>query len=226
MALHPAEILKFLSSIQPFKELSTEDLRKVSSLAKEYQFTKGQTIYSEGERADSVWILFDGRIQILKYTSEAKPFAVESLAAGELFGTLCRLGGDGRNYPCTAVAANPVTALRILDRTFLEYYVKNPGMVRGVCSLCSERLKDVQDLRCMDQESVPVRIGSILLRLYLVHGATIPFTKKEVSELSGTTLETTFRTLSQFQKRGMVASLRGKILIKNPDRLKNFAENE
>ena len=97
-------------------------------------------------------------------------------------------------------------------------------MVRGVCSLCSERLNDVQDLRCMGQESVPVRVASILTRLERVHGATIPFTKKEVSELCGTTLETTFRTLAEFQKKGYLVSLRGKIQIKKSQELKIIVE--
>src|SRR5205085_2224119 len=107
----------------------------------------------------------------------------------------------------------------------LEYYMKSPGLVRGVCTLCSQRLKDVQDLRCMGQETVAVRVGSILLRLYEVHGATLPFTKKELSELSGTTIETTFRTLHQFEKKGLVTSQRGKIQIKKPEHLKTLLQN-
>ena len=98
------------------------------------------------------------------------------------------------------------------------------GFIRGVCSLCSDRLKDVQDLRCMGQEAVPVRIASILTRLSLVHGSTIPFTKKELSELVGATLEMTFRVLSEFQKRGLVESSRGKIHLKKLGELKSLAE--
>ena len=143
---------------------------------------------------------------------------------GELFGTLCRLGGNGRVYPCEAIAAEPTIVFRILDKTFLEYYMKSPGFIRGLCSLCSDRLKDVQDLRCMGQEEVPVRIANILLRLYQVHGDEIPFTKKEISELVGTTLETTFRTLSEFQEKGLVDSGRGKILIRKPGDLRSLIE--
>lgn len=224
MALSAGEILKFYGGIEPFKSLSPQDLRQIVSQTRERSFSRGETVYNEGDPADSVWVLFGGRIRVLKYTSEGRPFAIESLSRGELFGTLCRMGGGGRTYPCTAVASAPSVVFQLLDRTFLEYYMKSPGMVRGICSLCSERLKDVQGLRCMGQESVPVRVAAILLRLYQVHGATIPFTKKEIAELSGTTLETTFRTLAQFQKKTYLASLRGKICIKKPDLLKNIVE--
>ncbi|HVE13433.1 MAG TPA: Crp/Fnr family transcriptional regulator, partial [Elusimicrobiota bacterium] len=126
--------------------------------------------------------------------------------------------------PCTAVAAEPTTVLRVSDRTFLEFYMNSPGFIRGVCSLCSERLKDVQDLRCVGQEMVPVRLASTLVRLHQVHGPTVPFTKREISELIGATLVTTFRVLADFQKKGLVASSRGKIHIKKPDELRSLAE--
>ena len=224
MSLPGTEVAKFLGSIQPFKSLNASDLKAIVPKTTVKSFSKGETIFSEGEKANSVWVLYEGRVQILKYTSGGKPFAIEALGPGELFGTLCRLGGNGRNYPCTAVAADLTTTLRILDRTFLEYYMKSPGMARGVCALCSDRLKDVQDLRCVAQESVMVRVVSILMRLHRVHGDLIPFTKKEISELAGTTLETTFRTLSDFQKRGYLTSLRGKIHIRKPTALNSIVD--
>ena len=77
----------------------------------------------------------------------------------------------------------------------------------------------------MGQETVPVRIATILLRLQQVHGATIPFTKKEISELVGATIETTFRVISEFEGKGLVSSARGKIHVKKPEELKSLSDN-
>ncbi len=224
MSAASSDILKFLTHIQPFKSLSPADIKAVASHAREKSFAKEDTIYNEGDPADSVWVIYDGRVQVFKYTSDGKPFAIESLGHGELFGTLCRMGGNNRTYPCTAVAANDTTVLQILDKVFLEYYMKSPGMIRGMCSLCSDRLKDVQELRCMGQETVHVRLANILTRLHQIHGDVIPFTKKEISELIGVALETTFRALSDFQKKGYLVSLRGKIEIKKPDDIRSLIE--
>lgn len=218
------EIQKFLSSIQPFKALSTGGLKDIASKTREKVFSKEETIFNEGDPADSVWVIYRGRVQVFKYISDGRRFAIESLGPGELFGTLCRMGGSGRNYPCTTVAAEETVALQILDKVFLEHYMKSPGMLRGICSLCSDRLKDVQDLRCMGQESVHVKLANILTRLHQVHGDTIPFTKKEISELIGVALETTFRAVADFQKKGLLASSRGKILIKKPDDIRDLMD--
>lgn len=225
MSLAQSEIKKFLGSIQPFKALPASDLNAVVSKVREKSFSKDDSIFSEGDPADSVWVIYKGRVQVFKYISDGRSFAVESLGPGELFGTLCRMGGNGRSYPCTAVAAAETTALQILDKVFIEYYMKNPGMMQGVCSLCSDRLKDVQDLRCMGQESAHVKLANILCRLHQVHGDTLPFTKKEISELIGVALETTFRELSKLQKKGYLQSQRGKILIKKPDAIRALIEN-
>ena len=213
------EIEKFLSSIDPFKTLIPQELSSLVSVSKLKTFKKGDTIYNEGEPAEGVWVLYKGRLQVFKFTSDGKSFALESLAPGEVFGTLCRLGSNNRAYPCTAVCAEESRVILIPERIFLDCYSRNGGFVRGLCSLCSERLKDVQGLRCLGQEAVPKRIASVLTRLFQVHGHTIPFTKKELSELVGATLETTFRALKQLEDKKILSSARGKILIHKPELL-------
>ncbi len=187
-------------------------------------FERGEDLYREGELADSIWVLISGRVQVFKQTTEAKPFAIETLGPGELVGTLCRLGENNRTYPCTATAAEPTTVVRMPDLQFLAYY-SVPGFARGLCALCSTRLRDVQSLRALGQEKLPVRIASTLLRLYGVHGEHIPFTKRELSELIAASLEATFRALAEFEAAGIVASTRGKILVRDPERLKGLVGN-
>ena len=78
----------------------------VASIAQEIKHAKGETVFTEGDDATSVWVLYQGRLEIFKYTSEGKPRVIEIIQPKELFGTLCRLGGEGRSYPCTAIASN------------------------------------------------------------------------------------------------------------------------
>ncbi len=214
-----SSIHTFLSQADPFRSLPADELARLEKGARQRSYKKGETLYAEGDAADSVWVLQDGRIQIFKFTSTGHSFAIESLGPKELFGTLCRMGGNSRSYPCTAVAATPTTVIQIADQAFLQAYNHSPAMMKGVCSLCSERLNNVRDLSCQGQEPVEKRIAMTLLRLYKQHGAKIPMTKREVGELSGTTVETAIRTLSSFTKKGWVSSIRGAITLKNLDAL-------
>ena len=188
------------------------------------QYAKGETIYAEGDPADSVWVVSKGRVQIFKYSSRGHPLAIESIAPGELFGTLCRLGANGRNYPCTAIAAIDSEVLQISDKEFLDVYNRFPAVVMGVCSLCSQRLQAVQGLSCAGQEPADWRLASLLLKLEKKHGSTLPYTKRELAEQVGTTVETAIRVMSRFQKQGWISSSRGKLELKKAKAIQEFVE--
>jgi CRP-like cAMP-binding protein len=205
---------QFLSQTYPFKVLPAAELDRLSMRARIKTYGKGETIYSEGDPADSVWVLYKGRIQIFKYTTQGRPLAIESIAPGELFGTLCRLGGDGRQYPCTAIASVDSEIIQMSDKEFLASYNRFPALVLGICSLCSQRLQAVQGLSCSSQEPVEKRLAMLLVKLQGKHGMVLPFTKRELAEQVGTTVETTIRVMSRFQKKGWISSSRGKLQLK------------
>jgi CRP/FNR family transcriptional regulator, nitrogen oxide reductase regulator len=215
-----ANLKGFLSQTDPFRNLPTAELDRLVSVAKVTAHPKGETIISEGTDATSIWILLDGRLEIFKYTSDGKPRAIEVIHPKELFGTLCRLGGQGRTYPCTAVASIESTSIEIPDAVFLEMFGRYPSVVTGVCGLCSQRLNAMQDLTCSSQEPVEKRIVRTLFQLSAKHGATLPYTKRQIGELSGTTVETTIRTLSVFQKKKWIASSRGELRLVEQEKLK------
>lgn len=221
---NPTTLRHFLGQTTPFKELPAAELDRLSQRYPAASWQKGETLYTEGDPADSVWVLMKGRVQIFKYTSQGRPLAIESIQPGELFGTLCRVGGNGRNYPCTAICAVDSVGIRLADSDFLNLYNRHPAMVLGVCSLCSQRLSAVQGLSCSTQEPVEKRLAMLLLRLRERHGAVLPFTKRELAEQAGTTVETTIRVMSRFQKKGWIASSRGQLQLKQPDALQTVID--
>src|SRR5262249_10675512 len=218
-------IKEFLSSIDPFRGLPAAEMDRLASIAQEIPHKKGETVFTEGDEATSVWVLYKGRLEIYKYTSDGKPRAIEIIQPKELFGTLCRLGGDGRAYPCTAVASVDSVSFRIADSVFLDLFRRNPSVVSGVCALCSNRLNMMQELTCTSQEPVEKRIVRTLFQLSKTHGDVLPYTKRQIGELAATTVETTIRTLSHFQKQKWVTSSRGQILLKDKEKLQSILEN-
>lgn len=211
--------------MDPFRGLPTAELDRLASVAQELNHAKGETIFTEGDEATSVWVLYEGRLEIFKYTSDGKPRAIEIIQPKELFGTLCRLGGEGRAYPCTAVASVDSVSFRIADSIFLDMFRRNPSMVSGVCTLCSNRLNMMQELSCSSQDPVEKRILRTLFQLAKQHGNTLPYTKRQIGELSATTVETTIRTLSNFQKKKWISSSRGEIVLKDTAKLETILRN-
>ncbi|MBI4248522.1 MAG: Crp/Fnr family transcriptional regulator [Elusimicrobia bacterium] len=224
MPPRPSDIFRFLSSFEPFKALPKKDLEHLALSTAHGTYKKKETVFSEGGAADRVWVVYRGRMHIFKYTSGGKSLAIENLVAGDIFGTLCRLSGNGRVYRCTAVAAQPAEALSIPDRLF-NRHLSVPKMALSVCALCAQRLKEIHDLRCIQTEPVDTRMAHILLQLSKKTGSDdLALTKKEIGDLCGVSTETVFRTLSKFQKKGWLESGWGKIQIKKKEALERLAQ--
>lgn len=218
------DVQSFLSRIEPFKGLPVHELENLGRQAQILTHSKGEYIFSEGDEAEYVWILKKGRLDIYKYTSDGKPRVIETINPGELFGTLCRMGGTGRTYPCTAMSAQTSIDIRIPEKLFMRLFSEYPSMVTGVCTLCSSRLNQLQDLSCASQESVDKRIARAIINLKKKNGVTVSITKREIAEIAATTVETTIRTMSIFEKNKWIMTTRGKLTIQNEKELENLME--
>lgn len=224
---HP--IASFLATVEPFKRLPPDELERLSMRSQGVKHEKGEYVFSEGDEASSVWILKSGRLEIFKFSSDGKPHAIESISPKEIYGTLCRIGGKTGSYPCTAMASTTSFSIRIPDGDFLDLFNRYPAMVTGVCLLCSQKLNVMQELTNTSQEPVQKRIIRTLLNLSKTNGNILPYTKRQIAEFAATTVETTIRFLSGFQKKKWISSSRGQIVIKDKNTLAallNAGKNE
>ncbi|MFT3895106.1 MAG: helix-turn-helix domain-containing protein [Anaerolineales bacterium] len=88
-----------------------------------------------------------------------------------------------------------------------------------------------QRYRELATEKVEHRIAHTLLRLVSQMGVKSPqggieltFTRQELAEMSGTTLYTVSRVLSEWEKLGVVDAGRERVLIRKPHELVKISE--
>jgi CRP/FNR family transcriptional regulator len=216
---------EFLLTVDPFSRLSRADLDRISSVAQEVSCRKGETIFSEGSEADSVWVLRRGRVEIMKYSSEDRPQALEIIDPKGVMGTFCRIADRQAPYPCTAIAATDCDLIRVKDQTFWELLDTSTGFLMGVCSLCSQRLMAMQEATRHSHEHVQKRIARTLLDLSKKHGNVLLFTKREIAELAATSVETAIRMLSAFERKHWISSSRGRIVLKDHSKLQSLLDS-
>jgi len=203
------------------------ELEWLSQTAHVVRHVKGDVLYNEGDECAYAWLLQEGQIQMFKYNSDVRPFAIEAIQPNQLFGTLDRLGiTTAWIYPCTAVACTDSVSIKIPDRIFQTLYSRHPAMVASVCRLCSERLFSMQQRALLYLEPVERRLVKVLVHLCQANGVELPYTRREISELAGTTVETVIRILSKFKKRRWISSTRGKLRLTDLPRLQNYLGND
>jgi CRP-like cAMP-binding protein len=207
----------FLKDLEPFKQLSAVELTNLTQVAREKHYDKGETIFHEGQPSEYVWLVKTGRVHTVRVHSNGKVSTSCVMAPGEMFCCLPTL--DQKSYPADAVAAAKTAVIRIPANVFRDSMTRSQEFNKETLCLFCDRLRQVEFKGCMVYEPAEERFAQALLALAKKFGPTIPLTRQELAELTGTAPETAIRVLSRFGKEGFVRSTRGKITILRTDKL-------
>lgn len=207
----------FLTTLDVFKNLPISLLPEIEKKMSERKFAKGESIFLEGDPAENVWFVKEGHAKALVHTATGRDLALCMMGPNSLFGTCCCFGGG--LYPCHTVAETDLVAVSFPMADFMDLMARYPDMSRAVVVQLSKRLRQSKDMHTFDQESVEKRILHVLVNLVSEFGNTIPLTRREIAEMTGTTVETCIRTFSALEKEGLVSGARGKITVRNPQEL-------
>jgi CRP/FNR family transcriptional regulator, nitrogen oxide reductase regulator len=152
-----------------------------------------------------------------RFLSDGKASTACVLTEGETFCCLSTL--DQKPYPADAVAATDCVVLQIPTRILHEAMSRSASFMQDALCLFCDRLRQVEEKGCMVFEPAERRFAQILLTLSKKFGSTIPLTRQELAEMAGTAHETAIRTISRFNKLGIIRSARGKTTILKSEKL-------
>ena len=206
-----------------FSGLDEKKLAELASMAIEHSFMPGEFIFWEGDAPDWFYIVREGKIKVLKHSSLGKEFIIAFFSPGDMFGEVAVF--ENKSYPASAQAAVETKVLAINGQNFLSFLTAHPTVTLRIISILGGRLRDAQSrLRDLAGERVEQRLVTILLMLTSKFGSTLPFTRQEIADMSGTTTETAIRVLSRLKDGGIIRSSRGKIVILNETKLRLLSE--
>jgi CRP/FNR family transcriptional regulator, nitrogen oxide reductase regulator len=222
-ALSPSEKIGLLRRTPLFSGLSGSQLEELAGLTVERSYQAGEFILFEGDRSDWFYFIRQGRVKVVKQTPAGKDFILAVFLPGEMFGAVAVF--KDIPYPASAQAIDRTSVLGIKRNDFLAFMARKPEVALKIINILSERLEKAHDrLRDLATERVEQRVARMLLMLSSKLGASLPFTKQEIADMSGTTRETAIRIMSRLSKGNIVRSTRGKVAIQDEKRLRLLAE--
>jgi len=214
-----------------FANLDGAEIDALLSEARALRFAKGAHVFEQGGDAHSFYVLLHGRVQAVKTTPDGQQIVMRYIAPGEVFGIAMAIGV--RTYPATAIAVVESVALGWPSATWPRIAARYPSFVASTLQTVGQRLQEAQT-RIIEAstEEVERRVAHALLRLAQQAGRKIergieidfPISRQDIAEMTGTTLHTVSRILSGWEKGGLVASGRRRIVIRDPHRLFMVAE--
>lgn len=223
-------IVETLKKSEVFSSLKSEELDNISKYFDEVTFNNNDTIFNEGDPSDRFYLVGEGSVKIIKHTVMGKDIILEMMSPGDIFGGVAVL--DKKPFPASAQAMESTIVISISRQNLLKIMEEYPILKLDIVKYFSNKLRDAHEmLKNIATERVERRIASLLLKLSEKVGVDagqfrkieFPLTRQEISEMVGTTVETCIRTMSKFQKEGVIKSSDGRILIK-VDSLKRFIE--
>jgi CRP/FNR family transcriptional regulator, cyclic AMP receptor protein len=207
-----------------FGGLAPESVDRILATARRVRLSRGEVLFHEGERGESVYLVETGKVAVRISTPEGALITVAVLGPGSAVGELALLGDDDRRT-ATVQAVEPVAALRLYRRDFAELRRQHPSVTEFLVKSLAATVRRM-DAQLVEAFHLPVEVR-IRRRLYaLAHvydrGAQvirIDLTQDELAQLAGTTRPTLNRVLREEERRGTLRLGRGRIVILDRARL-------
>ena len=206
-----------------FSVLSEDELAGLGDLAIQRSYKPGEYVFWEGDAPEWFYIVAEGRIKVLKHSSQGKDFIIAFFEPGEMFGEVAVF--EDKPYPASAQAAIETTVLGIKRKDLLSSLSGRPQVALRIIGILGGRLRDAQSrLSDLAGERVEQRLARTLLMLSLKLGSSLPFTRQEIADMAGTTTETAIRFMSRLKEGGIIRSVRGKTIILDETKLRLLSE--
>ncbi len=190
---------------------------------------KEQTVYGEGDPAESCYRIVGGCVRMVKLMEDGRRQVVEFLMPGDL------LGFDTLDtYDLSAEAVVP-TVLRCYRRGAVEALAdRDPAVARRLRTLAAAGLRAAWErMMLLGRKTAVERIASFLLEMTArVPGGgrdrvVLPMGRADIADHLGLTMETVCRVLSCLRQDGTIGTGRSvngsQVTIRNPVGLRTLA---
>jgi len=206
-----------------FSSLNNDELGELADLSIERSFMSNEFIFWDGDAPEWFYTVAEGKVKVLKHSSLGKEFIIAFFGPGEMFGEVAVF--ENKPYPASAQAVAETKVVGIKREDFLSFLANRPQVALRIINVLGGRLRDAQGrLRDLAGERVEQRLASLLLMLSSKLGLTLPFTRQEIADMVGTTTETAIRVMSHLKDRGIIRSVRGKVIILDEEKLRLLSE--
>src|SRR5262245_3678510 len=204
-----------LQSVSFCAELPEAALAALAAIAVPIERPGGSFIQFEGDPAEAMYVLIDGRVKIARIGSNGREQVLNVIQPGGHFNTVPMF--DGGPCPANAEALTDVTLLALPRDAMRRVVEQHPPLALALLKEFTGRLRHLVNL--VDElalHTVQGRMAGLLLDQAEASErgeAAPPLTQAEMAARLGTVREMVGRTLKSFEALGLIRLDRGQITI-------------
>ncbi|MCA9937252.1 MAG: Crp/Fnr family transcriptional regulator [Anaerolineales bacterium] len=212
--------------------LQLDEVEAFLGYGRAHQAAAGIYLFHQDDPADLFYILRQGQIRLQQITAEGHQVIVHHVTPGEGFGIIAVL--SGMSYPVSAETLDQCDLLCWDAATTKQFMLRYPQLALNGLEIIANHFLNISDrFRELATERVERRIARALLRLVRQLGRKtadgilidLSLSRQALAEMTGTTLYTTSRTLSQWEKAGWITTGREQVVLVQPHEIVAVAED-
>lgn len=212
-----------------FGGLTEEDRRRVTSTLRRRSYSRGTTLFFEGDRGDSLHLIEQGHVAVRISTPEGDQATLAVLGPGSCLGEQALLDADERRG-ASAVALDAVETRSLTRPDFDGLRRSHPSVERFLVDVLAARVtrlsRMVLEAMYLPAEQRVVRRLAELADIYDGDRAArrdddldIPIRQEDLASMAGTTRPTANRVLRQLHDEGIIEVRRAHLLVIDRARL-------
>jgi CRP/FNR family transcriptional regulator len=213
-----------------FSGLADEYLTEVADIAVRRPFAKGETLFSEGDKAEGFYLLASGSLKLCKISPDGREKVLHMVHPVETFAEAAFFG-DG-SYPAEARGVEKGEVVFFPRGAFMGLLERNPrfsmNLIASLSLLLRRFARQIEELSFAD---APSRLASYLIDLAArkstsFQGRTyleLDMRKGELASRLGTVSETLSRTFKKLKDEEVIEVDGNKVTVLNMEKLKMVA---
>ncbi|MGZ6792444.1 MAG: Crp/Fnr family transcriptional regulator [Mycobacteriales bacterium] len=209
-----------------FQGIAVEAAEAVAASLEYGDYGRGETVFSEGEQGDTLYIVLAGKVKIGRRAVDGRENMLSVMGPSDMFGELSLFDPGPRTATATVVTE---ARLASLAHTSLRPWITDrPEIAEQLLRVLARRLRRTNDaLADLIFTDVPGRVAKQLLALSERFGSPEAdglrvhhdLTQEELAQLVGASRETVNKALADFASRGWVRVDSRALTILDSDRL-------
>jgi len=128
-----------LKNIEIFGDLSVNELAAVAAVTEEAFFDAGEPVFLEGEKGDTLYLVLDGDVAVIKGCDTNKEIELDRIGVGDYFGEMALFGDDRRSATIRVKKASHFLTLK--KQELNEIVREFPQIALHVCRVLSMRIR-------------------------------------------------------------------------------------
>lgn len=167
-----------------------------------HSFTKGMTVYKQGETAKEFYYVNNGLIGLYHTLDNGKESLVRLYQKGDYFGYRTLFGDDG--YHCNAKVLVEAEIIRIKPKDIDTFFVENPQMSKFLLQSLANELREAEQR--LAKSAYLRTLDRVIDSIYFLT-ENFPYynwTHREIAEYAGCETETAIRITKELKRSGLL----------------------